>query len=74
MSQLCYLFVQRVTFFDDVRIMLNYANCWNVSIVYESYVIKWSFFSYIIFLVHQLFDTADIFDNVKIMFNVVCFH
>ena len=31
-------------------------------------------FSYIIFLAHQLFDNDDIFENVKIMFIVVCLH
>ena len=56
-----------VSFFDDVRITLNYGNCWNVWIVYGSYVIKSSYFSYM-FFPHQLFDTADIFDNVKITF------
>ena len=51
-SQLRYLFVQMVSFFDDVRIKmvlffddvgitLNYGNCWNVRIMYGSYVIKW---------------------------------
>ena len=38
-SQLRYLFVQMVSFFDNVRITLNYGNCWNVWIVSESYVI-----------------------------------
>ena len=37
-------------------------------IVYGSYVIKWSFFNYIIFLAPQLFDNIDSFDNVKITF------
>ena len=32
-SQLRYLFVQRVTVFDGVRITLNYGNCLNVWIV-----------------------------------------
>ena len=27
LSQLRYLFVQMVSFFDDVRITLNYGNC-----------------------------------------------
>ena len=49
MSQLRYSFVRMVSFFDDVRITLNYGNCWNVWIVYGSYVIKWSYFSYITF-------------------------
>ena len=44
-----YLFVQIISFFDDVRITLNCGNCWNVWIVYGSYVIKWSYFSYIVF-------------------------
>ena len=49
-SQLRYLFVRMISFFDDVIITLNYRNCWNVWIVYGSYVIKWSYISYIIFL------------------------
>ena len=73
-SQLHYLFVQRITFFDDVRITLNYGNCWNVWITYRSYAIKWPFFSYIIFLAHQLLDDVDIFDNANITFIVVCLH
>ena len=32
--------------FDDVRITLNYGNCWNTWIVCASYVIKWSFSSW----------------------------
>ena len=48
-SQLRYLFVQMVSFFDDFRITLNYGNCWNVWIAYGNYVIKWWYFSYIIF-------------------------
>ena len=52
--ELRYLFVQKVTFFDDVRITLNYGNCWNLWIVYGSYVIKWSHFTCIIFVAHQL--------------------
>ena len=60
--------------FDDVRITSNHENCWNVSILYGSYVIKWSFFSSVIFLDPQLFDNVDIFDNVKIMLIVVCLH
>ena len=38
-----------------------------------NYVVKLSFFSYIIFLAHQLFDNVDIFDYVKITFIVVYF-
>ena len=37
-----YLF-KVLSFFDDVIITLNYGNCWNVWIVYGSYVIKWSY-------------------------------
>ena len=37
-------------FFENVRITLNYGNSWNVWITYGSYVIKWSYFSYIIFM------------------------
>ena len=48
-SKLSYLFTQMVSFYDDVRIKLNYGNCWNVWILYGSYVVKWSYFSYIIF-------------------------
>ena len=48
-SQLRYLFVQFFSFFDDVRITLNYGNCQNLWIVYGSYIMKWSYFSYIIF-------------------------
>ena len=68
-SQLHYLFVETVRFFDDVRITLNYGDCWNVWIVYRSYV-KWSYFNCIAYLAHQLFDNADIFDNVKITFTL----
>ena len=50
MSQVRYLFVQRVTFSDDFRITLNYGSCWNVYIVYGSYVIKWSYFSWFFFV------------------------
>ena len=53
-SQLRFLFVQMVSFFDDVRITLDYGNCKNVWIVYGSYILKWSYFSYIIFQAHQL--------------------
>ena len=74
MSQLHYLFVQRVRFFDDVGITFNYGNRWTVWIVYGSYVIKWLYLSYIIFLLHQLFHNVDIFNNVKITFIVVCLH
>ena len=38
-----------VSFFDNVRITLNYGNCWNVWIAYRSYAIKWSCFNYIVF-------------------------
>ena len=41
---------------------------------YVSYDIKWSFFSYLVFLTHQLFDNVDIFYYVKITFVVVCLH
>ena len=34
-SQLRCLFVQMVSFLDDVRITLHYGNCWNLWIVYE---------------------------------------
>ena len=51
-SQLGYLLVQRVTYFDHVRITLKYENCWNVCIVYFlvrcSYVRKLRF-SYVHF-------------------------
>ena len=61
-SQLRFLFVQMVTFFDDVRITLNYGNCWNVWIVYGSYVIKMEIMlqSCFIFLQHidKLFKTS----------------
>ena len=56
-------------FFDDVRITLYFET---LGITYGHYVVKWSFFSYNIFLTHQLFDNVNIFDNVKIMFIVVC--
>ena len=59
---------------NDVRVMLNYGNCWNLWIVCGSYVIKWSYFSYIFFLTRQLFDNVDIFGNVKITFIVICLH
>ena len=49
-SQLRYSFVQMISFFDDAIITLNYRNCWNMWIVYGSYVIKWSYISYIIIL------------------------
>ena len=55
-SQLHYLYVPRVKIFYDVRITLNYRNRWHVWSVYGSYVIKWPFFNYIIFLAPQLFD------------------
>ena len=42
--------------------------------MYGSYVIKWSYFSYIILEAHQLFDNVNIFDNVEIMFIEVCWH
>ena len=73
-SQLRHSFVQRVTFLDDVRTILNYGNSWNMWIPYGSYVIKWSFFNYIIFLAHQRLDNVDIFDYVKVKFIVVCLH
>ena len=38
------------SFFENVRITLNYGNSWNVWITYGSCVIKWSYFSYIIFM------------------------
>ena len=72
--ELRHLFVQRLKFFDDVKIAFNYRNCWNVWIVYRIYVIKLSFSSYMIFLAHQVFDNVDIFDSVKITFIVVCLH
>ena len=34
---------------DDVRITLNYGNCWNLWIVCGTYVIKWSFFRWSLF-------------------------
>ena len=46
--------------FHDARITSNYGNCWNVWIVYGSYVIKRLFFHYILFLARQLFDNVDI--------------
>ena len=41
-SQSVYLLAQMISFSDDVRITLNYGNCWNVGIAYGIYVIKWS--------------------------------
>ena len=67
-SQLHYIFVERVAFSPDVRIKLNYWNCRNVWTVYGSYVLKWLYFSYIIFLAHLLFD------NLKITLIVVYLH
>ena len=48
-SQLCYLFFQIVSLSDDVKITLNYENWWNVWILCGNYLIKWSYFSYLIF-------------------------
>ena len=64
-SQLHYLYVQRTTYFVDVKIVLSYGNCWNVWISYGSYIVKWSYFTYIIFLADQLFDNVNIFDKVN---------
>ena len=64
-SQLDYLLVQRVTYFDHVRITLKYENCWNVCIVYERYLIKQSFLRYITFLSYQTFDNIGIFNNIS---------
>ena len=35
--------------FDGVRITLNSGNCWNVWILYGTYVRRWSFFSWSLF-------------------------
>ena len=67
-SKLRYLFVQRVRFMKQSWKLLERVN------KYVSYDIKWSFFSYLVFLTHQLFDNVDIFYYVKITFVVVCLH
>ena len=67
-SKLRYLFVQRVRFMKQSWKLLERVN------KYVSYDIKWSFFSYLAFLTHQLFDNVDIFYYVKITFVVVCLH
>ena len=48
-SELRYVSVQMVSFFDNVRITLNCGNCWNLWILNGSDVIKWSYFGYISF-------------------------
>ena len=45
-SELRYVSVQMVSFFDNVRITLNCGNCWNLWILNGSDVIKWSYFGY----------------------------
>ena len=67
-SKLRYLFVQRVRFMKQSWKLLERVN------KYVSYDIKLSFFSYLVFLTHQLFDNVDIFYYVKITFVVVCLH